>query len=90
MNINSIGNGAPVQRPYPNVRREISSDAGTLAPGTTDKVDLSTGTSAVQTGGIRADKVAAIKAQIAAGTYETDDKIDVAVNKLLDILGNDD
>ena len=33
---------------------------------------------------IRADKVAAIKAQIAAGTYETDAKLDIALSRLLD------
>lgn len=35
---------------------------------------------------IRADKVAAIKAEIAAGTYETDAKLDAAADKLLDEL----
>ena len=33
---------------------------------------------------IRADKVAAIKAQIQAGTYETDEKLEVALSRLLD------
>lgn len=33
---------------------------------------------------IRADKVAAIKAQIQAGTYETDEKLDIALSRLLD------
>ena len=36
---------------------------------------------------IRADKVAAIKAQIAAGTYETDAKLDIALSRLLDEIG---
>lgn len=36
---------------------------------------------------IRADKVAAIKAQIQAGTYETDEKLDVALSRLLDEIG---
>jgi negative regulator of flagellin synthesis FlgM len=35
---------------------------------------------------IREDRVAAIRAQIAAGTYETADKLDVAVSRLLDEL----
>lgn len=35
---------------------------------------------------IRADRVAAIRAQIAAGTYETADKLQVAVDRLLDEL----
>lgn len=33
---------------------------------------------------IRADRVAAIRAQIQAGTYETDAKLDVALSRLLD------
>ncbi|ADB18664.1 anti-sigma-28 factor, FlgM [Pirellula staleyi DSM 6068] len=33
---------------------------------------------------IRADRVAAIKAQIASGTYETDAKLDAALENLLD------
>lgn len=33
---------------------------------------------------IREDRVAAIKAQIQAGTYETADKIDMALSRLLD------
>ena len=36
---------------------------------------------------IRADKVASIKAQIAAGTYDTDAKMDMALSRLLDEIG---
>jgi len=36
---------------------------------------------------IRADRVAQIKAQIAAGTYETDAKLDTALSRLLDEIG---
>ena len=36
---------------------------------------------------IRADKVAAIKAQIQAGTYETEQKLDAALSRLLDDIG---
>lgn len=36
---------------------------------------------------IRADRVAELRAQIAAGTYETADKLDVAVTRLLDEIG---
>ena len=35
----------------------------------------------------RADKVAEIRAQIEAGVYETDDKLDMAVSRLLDEIG---
>lgn len=36
---------------------------------------------------VRSDRVAAIRSQIAAGTYETADKLDVAVSRLLDEIG---
>ena len=36
---------------------------------------------------IRADRIAQIRAEIAAGTYETDQKLDVAVGRLLDEIG---
>jgi negative regulator of flagellin synthesis FlgM len=36
---------------------------------------------------IRQDRVNQIRAQIAQGTYETDDKLDVAVGRLLDEIG---
>ena len=36
---------------------------------------------------IRADRVAQIKAQIADGTYETPEKLDIALSRLLDEIG---
>lgn len=36
---------------------------------------------------IRADRVADIRTQIEAGIYETDEKIDIAVGRLLDEIG---
>ncbi|MEW4562289.1 flagellar biosynthesis anti-sigma factor FlgM [Bremerella sp. JC770] len=36
---------------------------------------------------IRADRVAQIKAQIADGSYLTDDKLDLALERLLDEIG---
>jgi negative regulator of flagellin synthesis FlgM len=36
---------------------------------------------------MRSDKVARIKAQIASGTYETDEKLDMALSRLLDEIG---
>jgi negative regulator of flagellin synthesis FlgM len=35
---------------------------------------------------VRADKVADVRAQIAAGTYVTDEKLDIAIDRLLDDL----
>jgi len=36
---------------------------------------------------IRQELVARIRAEIAAGTYETDEKLDIAVGRLLDEIG---
>ena len=56
-----------------------------------DQVDISPEAEMVSQIGdlpeIRADRVAEIRAQIDAGVYETDEKLDVAVGRLLDELG---
>ena len=36
---------------------------------------------------VRGDRVQAIRAQIEAGVYETDDKLDAALDRLLDEIG---
>lgn len=42
--------------------------------------------SALRANDIRVDKVAEIKAQIEAGNYETDEKLDIAADRLLEDL----
>lgn len=55
-----------------------------------DQVDISPAASFVaqtrELPAIREERVAAIRAQIEAGVYETDDKLDGAINALLDEL----
>jgi len=54
-----------------------------------DSVEISAVSQFLQTlqaNPIREDKVASIRAQIAAGTYETPEKLDAAANNLLDEL----
>jgi negative regulator of flagellin synthesis FlgM len=41
---------------------------------------------ALKSNDVRVDKVADIKKQIEAGTYETDDKLNIAADRLLDDL----
>src|SRR5947208_11692479 len=95
--INGIGNTAgsnQVQKVVAKpIQKEIAAaDAANTAK--TDKVELSDSTSSIAAmlktlksgGDVRADKVAAVKAQIEAGTYETDDKLNVAADRLLDDL----
>lgn len=50
-----------------------------------DQLDISAAAQLMQTqGGIRADRVANIRAEIASGQYETPEKINSAVERLLD------
>lgn len=57
----------------------------------TDRVEISpaaqAASQAVDTHGIRTDLVNQIRSQIAAGTYETPEKMNVALERLLDQLG---
>ncbi|MGH7176786.1 MAG: flagellar biosynthesis anti-sigma factor FlgM [Tepidisphaeraceae bacterium] len=75
-----------VQNP---IQKEISSDPPAQVRGN-DRVELSGMSQLLQTlksgGDVRVDKVAQIRAQIDAGSYETDDKLTVAADKLLDEL----
>lgn len=91
--VNNVGSNSPVytvNRPGP---RPVSAPASTSPARGTDTVELS---SNAQIGGfmeilkaggdVRTDKVAQIKAQIAAGTYDEDKKLDLATDRLLDEL----
>ena len=60
------------------------------APAQTDELDISSEADYVSRAkeipDIRADRVADIRSQIASGAYETDEKIDIALSRLLDEL----
>jgi flagellar biosynthesis anti-sigma factor FlgM len=84
----------PVQKLLP---ADQDKAAAANSPASIDKVELSSAHAAANIpatllktlkagGDLRADKVAAIKAQIQAGSYETDDKLDIAADRLLDDL----
>lgn len=57
----------------------------------TDRVDISAAAeaalSAAESGDIRTELVNQIRDQIAAGTYETPQKLDIALERLLDEIG---
>ncbi|MEN6458475.1 MAG: flagellar biosynthesis anti-sigma factor FlgM [Thermoguttaceae bacterium] len=61
------------------------------APQIADEVDISDAARLVeqvqQMPDIREDRVAAVRQQIAAGTYETGDKLNIALERLLDEIG---
>jgi hypothetical protein len=90
--VNNVGGNSPasavnkiVAKP---VQKQIPTDAPTQLPAT-DKLELS-GVShllkALKSNDIRGDKVAEIRAQLDANTYEDDKKLDIAVDRLLDDL----
>ena len=65
--------------------------AGEAAVHSADRVDISPAAlaamQATEGDGIRDGLVSQIRAQIAAGTYETPEKLDTAVQRLLDQIG---
>jgi negative regulator of flagellin synthesis FlgM len=71
------------------IEKQVPTDAPKQLP-ITDRVEISGMSGMLQSlkagNDFRADKVADIKAQIEAGTYESDEKLDVAADRLLDDL----
>ena len=87
--INSVGGNSPGQKiTHAPIQKEIAADAPKQLPAS-DRVEL-TGVShllkALKSNDIRTDKVASIRAQIEAGQYESDDKLEIAADRLLDDL----
>ncbi len=64
---------------------EATTSAGGQAP--VDQLELSPEAQILTGGEIRADRVAQVRAEIASGVYETDAKLDAAVERLLDQIG---
>jgi len=87
--INNVGGNSPIQKITSTpVQKEVPATE-TKRPSLADRVELSGAgsiLSRLKSNDIRADKVADIKAQIEAGTYEDDQKLDVAADRLLDDL----
>jgi negative regulator of flagellin synthesis FlgM len=72
----------------PHAARAAQQTTRPESPQIADEVDISDAARLVeqtqQMPAIREDRVEAVRRQIAAGTYETADKLDVAVERLLD------
>ena len=87
--INNVGANNPIQKITSTPEQKETPTAAPSKPSLADRVELS-GVGhllgALKSNDIRTDKVAAVKAQIEAGTYEDDKKLDVAVDRLLDDL----
>jgi negative regulator of flagellin synthesis FlgM len=71
--------------------RGQATDGGAKTPAAGDSVTISPAAEAAlqatETGGIRQDLVGRIRSEIAAGTYETPAKLDVALDRLIDEIG---
>ena len=89
MNVNNIGSSSPVQKIVANpIQKQIPADAPPQTRAS-DRLELSGASHLLKTlksNDVRSDKVAAVKSQIEAGTYEDDHKLNVAIDKLLDDL----
>jgi anti-sigma28 factor (negative regulator of flagellin synthesis) len=87
--VNNASQTNPVQKILTRpISKQIPADAPAQIPAA-DKLELSGVShllSRLKTNDIRTDKVAAVKSQIEAGTYEDDAKLDTATDRLLDDL----
>jgi anti-sigma28 factor (negative regulator of flagellin synthesis) len=92
--VNNVGNNSPVYTVNRPTAKPLGETAAPSAPNRgADTVELSGNSPISQAlktlkagGDVRLDKVADIKARIAAGTYEDDQKLDAATDRLLDEL----
>lgn len=88
-NVSGIGSNSPIQKIVQNpISKQLPVDPPKQQPAV-DKLELSGVSHLLKTlksNDVRVDKVAEIRAQIEAGTYETDEKLDIAADRLLDDL----
>ena len=87
--INPIGHNTPVSKvAISPIQKQLPTQPAKQIK-LTDRVELS-GVShllaTLKANGIRADKVASIRSALEAGTYETADKLDAAIEKLMNDL----
>ncbi len=83
--INQIGGNAPIQPVVVPPTASTSAATSSTPVRASDRLELSGAShllKALKTNDIRTEKVAAIRAQIDAGTYEDDAKLDSAADKL--------
>jgi len=83
--INPVGNAWNIQSLAQQPILKSISPAST--PRASDRLELSGHShllAALRSNEVRVDKVAVIKSQIEAGTYESDEKLNIAVDRMLD------
>jgi negative regulator of flagellin synthesis FlgM len=75
----------------PHTTHRATSTQAKTSSGPVDRVDISpaaeAASRAVESGKIRHDLVNLIRSQIAGGTYDTPEKMDIAIERLLDEIG---
>ena len=79
-----------VQAPHARANANVARNERPAAP-TSDEVQISAAARLIDQLSdipeVRADRVAEIRSQIAAGTYETGERLDAALDRLLDEIG---
>ena len=89
-NIPGIGQSRgvnPVHAPKPIVRAESTPSTSTRRADQVELSNVNALLTKLKTNDVRTDLVTDVKAQIESGKYETEDKLDAAVDKLMDDLG---
>ena len=80
-----------INPPHHNTRASRASEAQVSSLAEVDQLDISREADLVSrvhdVPAIRQDRVAEIRSQIESGVYETDDKLDGALERLLDEIG---
>lgn len=88
--INKIHGPHGINAPHAPFRGQAA-DGAAKSHAVGDSVSISSAAEAAiqatETGGVRQDLVNRIRSEIAAGTYETPAKLDVALDRLLDEIG---
>jgi flagellar biosynthesis anti-sigma factor FlgM len=88
--INGLGGLSPIQQPQTITGKSVNSTSQTSSTSASDRLELSGASQFLQvlkSNDVRTDKVAALKAQIADGSYDADgSKLDAATGPLLDEL----
>ena len=90
--IGSVSSSSPIHRAQP--AQHVSKAAQTQPISTVDQVEISPAgrllDQAAQTSGLRAERLEQIRSAIDAGTYDTDEKLEAALERLLDEIGFND
>ena len=84
----------PINRPHMQMGKTAAAQEGSQSAPIQDELKLSAeaqkigeATSLDSTDGMRMDRVNAIRQQIADGTYETEEKLEAALDRFIDLLG---